>query len=424
MFDDIIGFDYLMAFHLNDSLSKLGDKKDRHAPLTRGHIFTESSGLEILQHIKRFAITHKIPIILETNGDSNYNAYYQEIAFLKSKHTKKRETIKRETIKRNVPLNNNLILPLTKMMLHYKNLDDMIRFKAYQRAIYQIKKYNSVIINGEQLKDSDGIGKKMIDKINEILTTGTLASLQNIIQLENTSNIDELASIYGIGEAMAKLLIKRGISSVQKLKDAYDNGIINLNEQQLIGLKYYKDLSQAIPRSETLEIKKTIEEELHKLDEFNDVRVTLAGSYPSGKLESKDVDLIMSVANIKSIRELQKSSVLEDIVEFLTMNGIITDVFSLGYTKFLGIVKIKSSEQHRHLDIRLIPEMYFIPAYFYYTSGAEFNKIIREKAKRKGLKLSEWGLNNIITGDPLPITCEEDIFKHIGIPFVPLAKRR
>ena len=76
-------------------------------------------------------------------------------------------------------------------------------------------------------------------------------------------------------------------------------------------------------------------------------------------------------------------------------------MFSVGYTKFLGLVvsHFNKKEIRRHVDIRLIPETYFIPAYFYYTSGREFNKIIREKAKRKGLKLSEWGLTDIITND-------------------------
>ena len=46
----------------------------------------------------------------------------------------------------------------------------------------------------------------------------------------------------------------------------------------------------------------------------------------------------------------------------------------------------------RHMDIRLVPKSVFPFAYFHYTSGGEFNKMIRDIAKSKGYKLSEWGI--------------------------------
>lgn len=451
-FDQLVGFRHLHAFHLNDSASQLGDRRDRHKPLTKGNIFTKPDGHVILQHIKSFCITHNIPIILETNGDTNYTAYKNEIEYMHSpissstssslKTIKKPQTIKptihtrvnrvnrvkKPSIKA-IDLNKSIIKPLQQMLEYYRAIHDSIRIAAYQRAIYQIKKYPNIITRGSDLKNAEGIGKKMIDKIDEILTSGHLEALddlkvqQVLAKLHETSPaIEELASIYGIGEVIAKKFVKMGINNLEELKGAYKAGKIDLNPQQLLGIKYVTDLMIPIPRTETEKIKVSIEHTLKSDNRFKHIKVLLAGSYPSGKLESKDVDIILSTNEIKSIVELQKSSILEEVVSLLKQNGIIQDIFSVGYTKFLGIVRV--DKLNRHLDMRLIPEKYEIPAYFYYTSGAEFNKLIREKAKRRNLKLSEWGLNDMISGKELEIKSELDIFKHLGLEFIPMNQRR
>ena len=62
-FDKIIGFQYLSAFHLNDSKGDLGSRLDRHANLGTGYIGTEC--FSTLLQDPRFA---EIPMILETEG--------------------------------------------------------------------------------------------------------------------------------------------------------------------------------------------------------------------------------------------------------------------------------------------------------------------------------------------------------------------
>jgi deoxyribonuclease IV len=64
-FDEIIGLDYLFAFHVNDSLFDLGSRKDRHANLGKGKI-----GLECFKFIMTDPRTKYLPKYLETpNGD-------------------------------------------------------------------------------------------------------------------------------------------------------------------------------------------------------------------------------------------------------------------------------------------------------------------------------------------------------------------
>jgi deoxyribonuclease-4 len=60
-FDKIIGFKYLKGVHLNDSMSELGSKKDRHNSIGKGLLGEEF--FKLIMNDNRF---DEIPIILET----------------------------------------------------------------------------------------------------------------------------------------------------------------------------------------------------------------------------------------------------------------------------------------------------------------------------------------------------------------------
>ncbi|KAI9142405.1 xylose isomerase-like protein [Paraphysoderma sedebokerense] len=60
-FDDVVGFKYLKAWHLNDSKCALGSKKDRHANIGRGFI-----GLNFFENLLADERFKEIPMILET----------------------------------------------------------------------------------------------------------------------------------------------------------------------------------------------------------------------------------------------------------------------------------------------------------------------------------------------------------------------
>ena len=75
-FDEIVGFDKLMAMHLNDSKKECGTHVDRHDSLGDGHIGW--TPFELIMADERF---DGIPLILET---PNTDRWAEEIAALKS----------------------------------------------------------------------------------------------------------------------------------------------------------------------------------------------------------------------------------------------------------------------------------------------------------------------------------------------------
>ena len=68
--DDTIGLEYVLMFHLNDSKTLAGSRKDRHENIGRGAIGKKL--FELLMNDSRF---HDIPMILETPGG---DAYFKE----------------------------------------------------------------------------------------------------------------------------------------------------------------------------------------------------------------------------------------------------------------------------------------------------------------------------------------------------------
>lgn len=73
-FDRIVGFKYLRAMHLNDSLKPLGSRLDRHASLGKGML-----GEECFRYIATDARFDNMPLILETPDES---LWAEEIAML------------------------------------------------------------------------------------------------------------------------------------------------------------------------------------------------------------------------------------------------------------------------------------------------------------------------------------------------------
>ena len=100
-----------------------------------------------------------------------------------------------------------------------------------------------------------GIGKTILEKLDEYIKTGKIAALEK----ERLNPINILTTVYGIGPAKAKELVEKGITNISQLKE---KGISLLNDKQEIGVKYYDDIIKRIPRSE-IDTYKNIFQEIH-----------------------------------------------------------------------------------------------------------------------------------------------------------------
>ena len=330
--------------------------------------------------------------------------------------------------------NQNIIDNLKKLVqliqLETNNLTDkkeitvnQFRLANLKKVIKIISKFNFEIKDPTQLKDIKGIGKGTIMRVEEILKTGKLDELKNYNKVVkklsvNEDIINDLMNVIGIGRVMAKDLIdKYKIKSVDELKKLSDSGKIELNDKIKLGLKYVGKFQGSIPRSEI----DKIYDYLQKLtDKYNpNMFITICGSYRRELPISSDIDVLLSSLDIISMDDIVLGgNHLSDYVNFLHKEGFLIDDLTDKNikTKYMGFGKYNGPI--RRVDIRLIPMISYFPALLYFTGSYEFNQEMRQKAKKLGYKLNEYGLYNIKTDEMIIVTSEQDMFNKLQMKYL------
>jgi len=317
---------------------------------------------------------------------------------------------------------------LKKMAIIQKNKGETYRYQAYINAIRALKKINYKITSGSQAQELYGIGTKIATRINEILKTGTLKELKDYEKNPKIIAIKQLTRIIGIGPVKAKKLIDEfNIYSIKDLIQSHKKNKIKLNREQLIGIKYYKDISKKIPRSKVTKIFNIIKKYILFINK--QFKIIPAGSYRRKKKESSDVDILITHPTIKTKNDVLKNNILNNIIHILKEKKYILEIISLKHTKFMGIFRLKGTKKYiaRRIDIIFIPYESYHTALLYFTGSREFNKQMRTIALENNMKLNEWGLYKKNSQNKkikkLSVSSEKDVFNYLNIPYLPPEKR-
>jgi DNA polymerase/3'-5' exonuclease PolX len=83
----------------------------------------------------------------------------------------------------------------------------------------------------------------------------------------------------------------------------------------------------------------------------------------------------------------------------------------------MGFLQYKNNPVRR-IDIRFVPYESYYSALLYFTGSMELNKTMRNVAKEKGLKLSEYGLHKIDDNTKLTINSEEEFFTALNMNYI------
>ncbi len=415
-FDKLIGLKNLKLIHLNDSAKEFDSKINRHERVGKGFIFSSKSGKEALKYIIcKVAMKYKIPMVMETN----FETYSTNIKMIQ----KIQKMQKMQGGKKNI---KPLILKIfKKILLFHKSLNKKnqdkskkYRIESYEKAIKSLSSFNKPIYSSKDVEDVEYIGKGFSEKIDEISTTGSLKMYDNIVKSSSSPSStfkkkeaeSQFEEIWGIGPAFAKKLVDKKILTITDLKRAIKEKKIELTKQQLIGLKYYKDLKEKIPREEITKYTDFIK----KLFETKHIKIYNAGSYRLGKSESSDIDIIMAYdSDDYNLREIKR-----DFYDKMHSRKIIKETLIDGTDKSIYIVK--KFKKYRQMDVAFVKQS-DLPWYLlYFGSSKEFSKKIRAIASKRGYKLNEKGLFDKQSGKRIDFfpKNEEEIFEYIDIPYV------
>lgn len=252
------------------------------------------------------------------------------------------------------------------------------RAKAYQKAQDAIMTYPNIITSVDQLSGLSGIGPTITDKLKEYLETGTL----RILEQEKTNPINILTDVYGIGPKKAEELVKLGVKTIAELRARQDE---LLNDVQKVGLQFFEDILQRIPRSEIEEYKKIFANSFVKTN--NSDAFEIVGSYRRGAANSGDIDVIITGQNGSTY-----SSLIDDLVK----RKIILHVLSRGPSKTLVIARLPNSSVARRVDFLYAPPDEFAFAILYFTGSKVFNTVMRQKALDQGYTFNEHGIYHLV----------------------------
>ena len=345
-------------------------------------------------------------------------------------------------------INSQIISEFEKLIAFYKNeadkfnkSDDLksitantFRIRQLRNVVSILSKYPEKITlkNYQELKELDGIGAGTIQRVKEILENGKLAELESFTDTngDKEKSIAELEEIVGVGRVKALEFYNQGITSVKMLKQKIKKGEIEINEKIELGLKYYGKYKTNIPRKEIDKVYKILTKVINtvnkenKLTEDNKYIFEVCGSYRREKTTSGDIDVLIS--KIGTTDKNKDTTSLELFVNKLKENIktnddkplLIDDITDKNFeTKYMGFAKYKDNHVRR-IDIRYVAYDSYYSALLYFTGSADLNKKMRNIAKSKGLKLSEYGLFKT-DGTKLKIKSEEDFFKELDLDYIP-----
>lgn len=277
---------------------------------------------------------------------------------------------------------------------------------------------------------------KSIQKIHEIIKTGVLPKAIEISENPKVKAITELTKVPEIGPAAAEKLYNKGITTIAQLTDAFEKDSKLLNNKQAIGIKYFNDLQQRIPRDEMdswnkffevilkLTIDKMKKNKSGKSDEPGGAKMQLVGSYRRGAETSGDIDILLTSDDQTEGKKLMMNFVKELL---RTDNLDSSLVFSSGTTKFMGLGKIEN--YYRHIDIFYYSKKEYPFALLFSTGSGQFNIEMRANVSKKGYSLSE---KELVYKDGSKVTEEEylsdigknyptdekDIFDFLGLEYI------
>ncbi|MBL4694463.1 DNA polymerase/3'-5' exonuclease PolX [Candidatus Gracilibacteria bacterium] len=293
--------------------------------------------------------------------------------------------------------------------------ESFFRVNAYRRAAltvtnlpYDLRK----MIDGAGIKEKiPGIGKDLEAKIVEMIETGK-CSFVDKIKVGFPVGLLEILKIRGIGPKKVKLFYNElAIKTIPELKKAGEAGMLRTLEK--MGEKSESEILKAIDEFSQFSSDRTMineaqmeaERVIAYLNEFKGMkRIQFCGSLRRRQETIGDIDILV-VADGEGLME-----------HFCSFEDVI-NVIAQGDTK--SSVIMASGIQ---CDLRLVPDESFGAAAHYFTGSKEHNIRMRDLAKKKGLKLNEYGL---MDGDKAVAgKTEEGIFKKLGLPFIPPEMRQ
>ncbi len=284
------------------------------------------------------------------------------------------------------------------------------RVRAYRNAARVVagssRGMSELVAEGRDLDELPGIGKDLAAKIEVIVRTGKLPQLEQL-EKQVPLALSDLMRLPGLGPKRVKLLFRElHIRSHEDLERAARSGKLaalpgfgdKTVARILAGLAARPTTPERFKLADAEQIATPLLAYLRRIPGVK--RVEVAGSYRRRRATVGDLDILVTGT--------RDSQVMAKFVKY----DAVAEVLSQGATR--STVKLRNGIQ---VDLRLMPEVSYGAALYYFTGSKAHNIEVRKIAVAKDLKINEYGVYR----GPKRIAgrSEQELFAAVGLPYIP-----
>ena len=348
--------------------------------------------------------------------------------------------------------NDAFIEELKKIRLTRTLTGDEIGVRAYSTSIAALAAYTIPLQTTSEISTIPGCDVKIAHLFHEWKTHARLQTVEDDENDEELKVLRLFYNIWGVGATTARDFYHR--KGWRDLDDIVEFGWDTLTRVQQIGVKYYEQFLEKIPRKEVESIVDIVTSHARKVRD-DGVECCIVGGYRRGKLESGDVDVVLSHRNTEKTMDL-----IVDVVESLETEGWISHTLLLATTgsqrdqqplpfrhptnRGVGFDTLDkallvwqdihnanereaNTNIHRRVDIIIAPWSFIGCAIAGWSGGTTFQRDLRRYAKHKhNWKFDSSGIRDRATGEVIylgenaasMIEAERMVFEGLGLPYL------
>ncbi len=280
------------------------------------------------------------------------------------------------------------------------------RILGYRRAAESVTALGHPAREVEDLTELPHVGDTTAEVIKDLAEDRTPRILSNLLE-EIPSGLVEVTRLPSVGPRTAgRLWRELGVTSVEALGE--------LEEGKLAALKGFGKKSEErilrAARTYNAQERRMLLDEATALAEHilgfvrshpACERAEIAGSLRRQKETIGDLDLVAASREGKALADAFAEAPFVD------------EVLAHGPTKVY--IKCRGVE----VDLRIVAPEAFGSLLHHFTGGQAHNIVLRERAVRMGINISEYGLAKAGTGEYEPIATEEEIYSRLDLPYIP-----
>ncbi|GGM71833.1 DNA polymerase/3'-5' exonuclease PolX [Longimycelium tulufanense] len=287
---------------------------------------------------------------------------------------------------------------------------DEFKARAYEKAARAVAGYHEDVsrLDVRKLREIPNVGKSIADKVVEYLRTGQVRVVEEL-RAKIPAGVREMIAIPTLGPKKAMLLYRDlGISSVDELVHAIHSERLRelkgfgprTEENILHGIQVLQQAGGRVHLNVATEVADEIVAELSAVTGCS--RCCYAGSLRRFRETVGDVDVLAAAKDPgKLMRAFSQMSTVDEVIAHGEKKT------SVRTTKGLQV------------DLRVVPPEAWGAALQYFTGSKQHNIRTREMAVHARLKLSEYGLFDVETGDLVVSETEDEVYQRLGLPWIP-----